>query len=99
MGLREAQAQADNQLEVSKAQTDAENSGIEGHSPATENRLMASGDRTRYRWDKQMQCLVEIRDGANWEPEKLTGRQISFGISTTTMRSVSKTRKALPAHR
>lgn len=34
---------------------------------------MASGDRTRYRFDKQMQCLVEIRDGANWEPEKLVG--------------------------
>lgn len=34
---------------------------------------MASGDRTRYRFDKQMGCLVEIRDGANWQPEKLTG--------------------------
>lgn len=34
---------------------------------------MASGDRTRYRFDKQMQCLVEIRDDANWQPEKLTG--------------------------
>jgi hypothetical protein len=34
---------------------------------------MASGDRSRFYWDKQMQCLVEYREGANWEPEKLVG--------------------------
>lgn len=33
---------------------------------------MASGDRTRYYWDKQLECLIEIRDGMNSEgPQKL----------------------------
>jgi hypothetical protein len=35
---------------------------------------MASGDRTRYYWDKKLECLIEIRDGMNSQgPEKLVG--------------------------
>ena len=35
---------------------------------------MASGDRTRYYWDRKLECLIEIRDGMNSEgPEKLVG--------------------------
>jgi hypothetical protein len=34
---------------------------------------MASGDRTRYYWDRTLECLIEIRDGMNSEgPQKLT---------------------------
>lgn len=34
---------------------------------------MASGDRTRYYWDRQLECLIEIRDGMNSQgPQKLT---------------------------
>lgn len=34
---------------------------------------MASGDRTRYYWDKTLECLIEIRDGMNSDgPQKLT---------------------------
>lgn len=32
---------------------------------------MAAGDRTRYRFDRDMNCLVEIRDGANWESHNI----------------------------
>lgn len=35
---------------------------------------MASGDRTRYYWDRTLECLIEMRDGMNSEgPQKLVG--------------------------
>lgn len=34
---------------------------------------MAGGDRSRFYWDKKLECLIEIREGMNSEgPQRLT---------------------------